>query len=122
MPEDENDYAVVSAWFEAAADATVGRMGAAHAPVSKRGRPAKGKIYYRGAIFPRGPQSPLRIVVRTHRHEGPVSALRKAGWDVEVTDPGTTGAPRVWVTIPHGRANRAGLAELVPLLAVWDGW
>jgi hypothetical protein len=122
MAEHPNDLGVVSAWIEDAADARVGPVGAQHAAVTKRSKPPSNKRYYRGAIYPGGPETPIRIVVRTLRHAGPVAALRSQGWEVEVKDPGTTGAPRVWVGIPHSRANPAVLAELVPLLAVWDAW
>ncbi|MES2641062.1 MAG: hypothetical protein V4850_16345 [Myxococcota bacterium] len=122
MAEHPDDFGAVRAWFEAKADAEVGDVGAKHAPVRTRNKPPKGRQYYLGAIYPMGVGFPLKIVVRTRGYEPIVKALEAAEWGVEVTDKGLHGAPRVWVVIPHARANPETLAQLVPLLGVWDTW
>lgn len=121
MAEHPDDYEKVREWIEVEANAVVGQP-TQHAPVVKQATPPPGKRYYRGAIFPYGAGTPLKIVVRTNEHEAIVAALTASGWEAIVTDPGTTGAPRVWVTVPHARVAKKQLTQLNDLLAAWGTW
>lgn len=83
--------------------------------VQRTDQPPQNDDYYFGAIYDNRATLPVRLVIRTHHHQGNLPA----GWTWRVTDQGLPGAPRVWIDVPTHRANEQSLNELLPLLAVW---